>query len=189
MATIVILLLPPTKRVKELPQRTQLKGGITPGGNWYPSGCRGYWISKTNLSPHWLRCTNLSRLRSWNWKLQRLYLSLESSSSQLNPTPITVTHFHWSILKLSFHPSLCLSRRFQATIWHTLNVGLHVVTVVSDYVTVFAILMDRRLTPTVQRKVLSHWLTMETARQRYVGACHVEPSVLRTRLARALGIK
>lgn len=33
VATIVILLLPPTKRVKEVPQRTQLKGGITPGGN------------------------------------------------------------------------------------------------------------------------------------------------------------
>lgn len=32
VASIVILLLPPTKRVKELPQRTQLEGGITPGG-------------------------------------------------------------------------------------------------------------------------------------------------------------
>lgn len=189
MATIVILLLPPTKRVKELPQRTQLKGGITPGGNWYPSGYRGYWIVETNLNPHWLRCTNLFRLRTWNWKHQRLWLSLESSSSQFNPTPITVTHFHWSILKLSFHPSLCLSRRFQATIWLLLNVGLHVVTVVSDYVTVFAVLMDRRLTRTFQREVLSHWLTMETAQQQYFGACHVEPFVLRTRLARALDIK
>jgi len=42
---------------------------------------------------------NLFRLRNWNGKLQRLYLSLEDSSSQFNATPyysntLQLIHFY-----------------------------------------------------------------------------------------------